>query len=185
MKFHFSGHSSRNLNGSQFSLPLSNKSFLGRGEDPPNQPRNPLLCLKLSAPSFLEATIIDLATTYPLYRIKTSSTTTTVMRRDSVTSSVVASSIKWPKIIPMKRAKARAELVLVNMRDGPWRGGNSLLKPGSRNKWVQAIFFLKMSLYIIYSSRKFRLPDHEYPMKWKLLGDLYWVSLPGFKASCF
>src|SRR5258708_1387187 len=130
MKFNILGHSSPRLNGPQSILPSSqNNSFLGRSEGPPNQPKDPLLCLTLSTTSFLECTIIDAATTHPLYRIKTSGTTTIIKRIESVSSTVVASSIKWPKIIPMMRTKARSEHVLVHMRDGSWRGVNSLLNP--------------------------------------------------------
>lgn len=123
--------------GNTSMFPPVRTGFLRRTENntPPIQLKDPLLSFTLSSPSFLDSAVQEASSRYPLYRIKTSGTSTTVLRRDlEVQSTVVAASIKWPKIIPLKRGKSCSEAVLVMIKNGHWSSGNTILKPGSKER---------------------------------------------------
>ncbi|KAF9523498.1 hypothetical protein CPB83DRAFT_688947 [Crepidotus variabilis] len=160
--------------GPQLTLTMSRKSilpplksgFLRRGSEPqlpPTSQKQPLLAVTLSSPSFLDSSIRDedSDSAQPLYRIKTSGTSTTVLRRDPSKSTVTAASIKWPKMIPLKRGKDGSDGILLMMKDGRWSGGENLLKPASKD-----------------GARKFNIPNYNHPMKWKQYGAQYWCTTP-------
>jgi len=93
--------------------------------------KDPLLSFILSSPSFLDSTIEESSSPRPLYRIKTSGTTTTILRSESGNSTVMVASIRWPKRIP---SKAHSESVMVLMEGGCWRGADTLLRNRPREK---------------------------------------------------
>jgi len=119
-------------------FPPVRTGFLRRTDSnnaPPAQPKDPLLSFTLSSPSFLDSTVQEASSRYPLYRIKTSGTSTTILRRDrEAHATIVVASIKWPKIIPLKRGKSCSEAVLVMINNGRWSGGDAILKPGSKER---------------------------------------------------
>jgi hypothetical protein len=93
--------------------------------------KDPLLSFILSSLSFLDSTIEESTSPRPLYRIKTSGTTTTILRSESGKRTVMVASIRWPKIIP---SKGHSESVMVLMKDGCWRGADTLLRHRPREK---------------------------------------------------
>lgn len=137
----------RGLSKLQFSLSLSSESSISRlflirnkrfrestVQGPPDRPKEPVMSFALSTPSFLACTITEIGTNWPLYQITSSNTTTTIKRKESDSTSVVAASIKWPKIIPMSRRKGHSESVTVLVRNVQWQDAGSLLKPGSKER---------------------------------------------------
>ncbi len=132
-------NSSATSSNMRSTLPLSPQpsllslkaSLLWRNGGPPLLDKDPLLSFILSSPSFLDSTIEESSSAHPLYRIKTNGTTTTILRSESGKPAVMVASIRWPKRIPSKR---HSESVLVLMKDGCWRGAETLLRHRPREK---------------------------------------------------
>ncbi|KAG8213676.1 hypothetical protein J3R82DRAFT_10373 [Butyriboletus roseoflavus] len=122
-----------------------------------NQTRTPLLDLKLSSSSFLDAVATDIDSDKPLYAVETVGSSTTIWRSDPWDCSAKIADIRWPKDLPLKgKGRDHTQGATVQM-DGPhWRETTSLLK--SRG---------------LGSSRKFHIPYHPHALKWKRAGNIY------------
>lgn len=99
--------------------------------------KSPLLILKLSSHSFLDSTLKDDLSSFPLYTIRTVGVTTTITRADPWDKSIKTADIKWPRVLPAKRkGKTVAEYVLVQLKGSRWKGSESFLKPSTSRKYV-------------------------------------------------
>ncbi|CAK5281326.1 unnamed protein product [Mycena citricolor] len=175
---------------SRSSSPFSERKSTTRLADPPRTPRvsvfssvvpylrrteifeevahnkTPRVTLKLSSVSFLDSTVKDDVSQNPLYVIRTSGTSTSILRSDPWDGLNKTAEIKWPRQIPTKD-KTRATLgVLVQLSDGRWQSGDAILKPGT----------------MLSAPSKFTIPDFGGSMKWKRMGNAYWCTTSSVKG---
>ena len=133
------------------SLPgsLSLPSFFTRHACPqpgPEHEKFPLLTLKLSSPSFLDALVYDDVTERPLYTVKTSGSFTAIHRADPWDGATKTAEIGWPRHVPDK-GKGTSDDVVIQMRGIRWDGSESFLRRGSSLRSV-----LQCPIYLIISS---------------------------------
>ncbi|KAJ6587215.1 hypothetical protein DFH09DRAFT_909742 [Mycena vulgaris] len=153
---------------SRVSVLASVVPYLRRSEsdDMPAHHKSVLVTLKLSSPSFLDSVVKDDASRNPLYVIRTTGTSTSVLRSDPWDGFTKTAEIKWPKVIPTK-GKTRETLgVLVQMSDGRWQSGDTILKPGT----------------MLSAPPKFNIPNFPHSMKWKRMGNAYWCMTSTVKG---
>lgn len=118
-------------------IPYLRRSDLEAG-DSTRTHKTPLLTLKLSSHSFLDSTLKDDLSPFPLYTIQTIGTTTTIVRADPWEASTKTADIKWPKVVPVKtKGKRTRDDVLVQLNGSRWKGGDSFLKPSVSKKCVR------------------------------------------------
>ncbi|KAJ7495893.1 hypothetical protein B0H11DRAFT_2001076 [Mycena galericulata] len=125
---------------------------------PVHHHKSVLVTLKLSSQSFLDSVIKDDASRNPLYVIRTAGTSTSVLRADPWDGLTKTAEIKWPQRIPTKGKTKETLGVLVQMSDGRWQTGDTILKPGT----------------ILSAPSKFSIPNFPHSMKWKRMGNAYW-----------
>ncbi|KAL4078541.1 hypothetical protein V8B97DRAFT_1280870 [Scleroderma yunnanense] len=119
--------------------------------------KSPLLLLKLSSPSFLDAVATDVSAGKPLYSVETVSSSTTIWRSDPWDGSAKIADIRWPKELPLKgKCKDNTHGARLQMNGSAWKDTTSFLKYGS-----------------LGSSRKFYIPHHPHALKWKRAGNIY------------
>ncbi|KAH0827497.1 hypothetical protein J3R83DRAFT_4209 [Lanmaoa asiatica] len=122
-----------------------------------NQKKPPLLDLKLSSTSFLDAVATGTDSDKPLYAVETVGSSTTVWRSDPWDGSAKIADICWPKDLPLKgKGKDHTQGATVQMAGFRWRETTSLLKSSG-----------------LGSSRKFHIPCHPHALKWKREGNIY------------
>lgn len=116
-------------------IPLLRRS---EAEEAPRHAKPPLLTMKITSFSFLDATVAHDDSQLELYTISTTSTTTTVTRSDRQGHCLRAALIKWPRVLPTKSSgKEATDGVLVQLRNSQWTAGDSLLKPtGTNSRYV-------------------------------------------------
>ncbi|KAJ6625859.1 hypothetical protein B0H10DRAFT_596543 [Mycena sp. CBHHK59/15] len=125
-----------------------------------------LLTLKFSSPSFLDSVVSDDTSPKPLYVIRTTGTSTSVLRTDAWDAETKTAEIKWPRVIPTK-GKTRETLgVLVQLSDGRWQSGDTILKPGN----------------ILSAPPRFHIPNFSHSMRWKRVGNSYWCMTSTVKG---
>lgn len=94
--------------------------------------KNPLLTLKLSSHSFLDATINDGLSDSPLYTIKTGNSSTTVLRYDPWEGPTNVADIQWPAHRPVKgKGKEEFKGVLVQTSGNRRKAVGHFLKYGT------------------------------------------------------
>ncbi|KAG7098471.1 hypothetical protein E1B28_000415 [Marasmius oreades] len=120
--------------------------------------KDPLLTLSLSSPSFLDSTVQDDMTSFPLYDIKTDTTLSEISRSDEWGNTFQAASIKWPKHVYQNKGKGKAtDGVQVQLRSGRWKSVDTFLSP----------------VTVLNSARKFYIPGYSHPLKWKAVGSSF------------
>ncbi|KAJ7091106.1 hypothetical protein C8R44DRAFT_412283 [Mycena epipterygia] len=135
-------------------------------DDMPTHHKSALVTLKLSSQSFLDSVINDDASRDPLYVVRTTGTSSSLLRSDPLFGLTKTAEIKWPKVIPTK-GKTRETLgILVQMSDGRWQSADSILKPGT----------------MLSSPPKFTIPNYPHTMKWKRVGNSYWCTTSTVKG---
>ncbi|KAF9010731.1 hypothetical protein BDQ17DRAFT_1421073 [Cyathus striatus] len=147
-------------------LPSVKIPYLRRFESrkhPPPITQQPLLTLKLSSPSFLDSFVKDDLSKLPLYTIRTSGTSTTIIRNNDYTGEMKTAEITWPKALPPTKDKGASDGVLIRLRGERWKGGETLLKHAS-------------------GSRKFSIPNYSHNLKWKRVGQSYWCTTAQLKG---
>ena len=87
---------------------------------------DPLLTLTLSSLSFLDSTVQDSCSSFPLYKIKTEGTLTEVSRSDDWGTTSQTASIKWPKHLHKHNHKHKGKTkssddVQLQIRGGKWK----------------------------------------------------------------
>jgi hypothetical protein len=151
-------------------------------DDMPTHHKSVLVTLKLSSTSFLDSVVKDDASRNPLYVIRTTGTSTSVLRSDPWDGLTKTAEIKWPKVIPTKGKTKETLGVLVQMSDGRWQTGDTILKPGTLLRYDRspssefAIVGLILSPFTSAPPR-FNIPNFPHTMKWKRMGNSYWVSV--------
>ena len=165
------------------SLPgsLSLPSFFTRhctaAQPGPEHEKFPLLTLKLSSPSFLDALVYDDVTERPLYTVKTSGSFTAIHRADPWDGATKTAEIGWPRHVPDK-GKGISDDVVIQMRGIRWEGSEAFLRRGSGLRSVHGPLILSLSAKLHHStSRKFNIPNYSQSLKWRRVGSLYWVRL--------
>ncbi|KAF9446228.1 hypothetical protein P691DRAFT_674056, partial [Macrolepiota fuliginosa MF-IS2] len=128
--------------------------------------KTPLLTLNLSSHSFLDSTLKDDLSSYPLYTVRTIDMTTTVVRTDPWDATTRAAVVKWPKIVPTSKGKNVPDGVLVQVGGSRWKGGDSFLKPTTSKT----------------GPRKFNLPHYSHSLKWRKHGTEYWCTTSSVKG---
>ncbi|KAJ7603932.1 hypothetical protein B0H17DRAFT_1232666 [Mycena rosella] len=128
--------------------------------------KSALVTLKLSSPSFLDSVVKDDASPHPLYVIRTTGTSTSVLRADPWDALTKTAEIKWPKVIPTKGKTKETLGVLVQMSDGRWQSADTVLKPGT----------------MLSAPPKFTIPNFPHTMKWKRVGSSYWCMTSTVKG---
>jgi len=94
--------------------------------------KNPLLTLKLSSPSFLDSKVHDGLSDNPLYKIETSSTSTSVLRYDPWEGHTKVADIRWPERMPIKgKGKENLQGVTVEMSGSRTKAVEQFLKHGT------------------------------------------------------
>ncbi|KAG6916025.1 hypothetical protein DXG01_008794 [Tephrocybe rancida] len=126
--------------------------------------KSPLLTLKLSASSFLDASVTDSATEQPLYTMKTLGPTTTIKRADPWDGDTKTAEIRWSRTVPAK-GKSVSDGVVIQMRGIRWKGSETLLKRGTMS-----------------GGRKFNIPNYAQSLKWKRQGNAYWCTTAAVKG---
>ncbi|KAH7910596.1 hypothetical protein BJ138DRAFT_1101735 [Hygrophoropsis aurantiaca] len=123
----------------------------------PRRQKRPLLVLKLTSLTFLDAVAMDAGSEKPLYAVETVGSSTTIWRSDPWDGFTKTADIRWPKELPFKgKGKENAHGALVQMNGSRWKNVESFLKVGS-----------------LGSSRKFTVPHNPHTLKWKRSGSLY------------
>jgi hypothetical protein len=97
----------------------------------PGHHKSALVTLKLSSLSFLDSVVKDDASRDPLYVVRTTGTSTSVLRNDPWEGLTKTAEIKWPKVIPTKGKTKETLGVLVQMSDGRWQSADTVLRPGT------------------------------------------------------
>ncbi|KIK98260.1 hypothetical protein PAXRUDRAFT_134595 [Paxillus rubicundulus Ve08.2h10] len=127
----------------------------------------PLLDLKLSSQSFLDAVAMDLASEKPLYSVETVGSSTTIWRSDPWDGSAKIADIRWPKELPLKgKARDNTNSTMVQMNGSRWKETTNFLKYGS-----------------LRNSRKFSIPHYSHFLKWKRSGNLYQCTTPTCRGA--
>ena len=94
-----------------------------------SQRKPPLLELKLSSSSFLDAVATDTDSDKPLYAVETVGASTTVWRSDPWDGSAKIADLRWPKDLPLKgKGRDHPQSATIQMDDQRWREATSLLK---------------------------------------------------------
>lgn len=94
-----------------------------------NQKKTPLLELKLSSTSFLDAVATDTDSDKSLYAVETVGSSTTVWRSDPWDGSAKIADIRWPKDLPLKgKGRDHTQGAMIQMDDLRWRETTTLLK---------------------------------------------------------
>ncbi|KAJ7217730.1 hypothetical protein GGX14DRAFT_597624 [Mycena pura] len=138
----------------------------GPADDMPTHHKAALVTLKLSSQSFLDSVIKDDASRNPLYVIRTTGTSTNILRADPWDSLTKTAEIKWPKVVPTK-GKTRETLgVLVQMNSGRWQPAETVLKPGT----------------MLSAPLRFNIPNYSHGMKWKRVGNTYECTTSAVKG---
>ncbi|KAJ7899039.1 hypothetical protein B0H13DRAFT_2196199 [Mycena leptocephala] len=135
-------------------------------DDMPTHHKSVLVTLKLSSTSFLDSVVKDDASRNPLYVIRTTGTSTSVLRSDPWDGLTKTAEIKWPKVIPTKGKTKETLGVLVQMSDGRWQTGDTILKPGT----------------LLSAPPRFNIPNFPHTMKWKRMGNSYWCTTSSVKG---
>lgn len=100
-----------------------------------NQEKPPLLDLRLSSTSFLDAVAMD-TEDKPLYAVETVGSSTTVWRSDPWDRSAKIADICWPKDLPLKgKSRDPTQVATIQMDDPRWRETTSLLKYSGLGRW--------------------------------------------------
>lgn len=136
-------------------------------DETPVPNKSVLVTLRLSSTSFLDSAVQDALSSSPLYVIRTTGTSTSVLRTNARDDSLVKTAeIKWPKVIPTK-GKTRETLgILVQMSGGRWQSADTVLKPGT----------------MLSAPPKFNVPNFPHTMKWKRMGSAYWCTTSSVKG---
>ncbi|KAJ7497602.1 hypothetical protein FB451DRAFT_1550428 [Mycena latifolia] len=143
-------------------------------DDMPAHHKSVLVTLKLSSPSFLDSVVKDSASPNPLYVIRTTGTSTSVLRSDAWDDGFSKTAeIKWPKVIPTKEKTRETLGVLVQMKDGRWQSGDTILRPGT---------MLRCRRARASAPPKFNIPNFPHSMKWKRVGNSYWCMTSTVKG---
>ncbi|KAJ6594219.1 hypothetical protein B0H19DRAFT_54236 [Mycena capillaripes] len=160
----------RPSNSSRVSV-LSSVLSLRRAETLPDDMgpahhKSALVTLKLSSQSFLDSVLKDDASRNPLYVIRTTGTLTSVLRSDPWDGLTKTAEIKWPKVIPTKGKTKETLGVLVQISDGRWQSGDTILKPGT----------------MLSAPPRFNIPNFPHSLKWKRMGSAYWCTTSSVKG---
>ncbi|KAJ8076385.1 hypothetical protein PM082_000806 [Marasmius tenuissimus] len=128
---------------------------------------DPLLTLTLSSPSFLDSTVQDSNSSFPLYKIKTEGAQTEVSRSDDWGTTSKTASIKWPKHLhkhsPKHKGKSKSfDDVQVQMRGGRWKSLDSFLPQST--------------------PRKFAIPGYSHHLRWRAVGSAFWCVAASAKG---
>jgi hypothetical protein len=102
-----------------------------RDDIPSRLPKNPLLTLKLSTPSFLDSNVHDSLSDHPLYAIKTGTSSTTVLRYDPWEGPTNVADIRWPRQTPVKgKGKGKGDMhgVIIEMSGCRMKTADHFLK---------------------------------------------------------
>ncbi|KAJ6498992.1 hypothetical protein C8R45DRAFT_99960 [Mycena sanguinolenta] len=135
-------------------------------DETPALHKSVLVTLKFSSLSFLDSEVKDDASRDSLYVIRTTGTSTRVMRNDPWDGLTKTAEIKWPKVIPTKGKIKETLGVLVQMSDGRWQSGDTILKPGT----------------MLSAPPRFNIPNFPHSMKWKRVGSAYWCTTSSVKG---
>jgi hypothetical protein len=101
-----------------------------------NQEKPPLLDLKLSSTSFLDAVATDTEDN-PLYAVETVGSSTTVWRSDPWDRSAKIADICWPKDLPLKgKSRDHTRVATIQMDGLRWRDTTALLKYSGLGRWA-------------------------------------------------
>ncbi|KAG6886882.1 hypothetical protein C0992_001789 [Termitomyces sp. T32_za158] len=123
--------------------------------------KTPLLTLKLSSPSFLDATVTDdNVTEQPLYTVTTVGPITTIKRADPWDGDTITAEIRWSRIVPQKAKNSDG--VFVQMRGSRWERIETFLRRGS--------------------GRKFNIPNYAQSLKWKQRDNIYLCKTAAVKG---
>ncbi|KAK2461082.1 hypothetical protein APHAL10511_006929 [Amanita phalloides] len=134
-------------------------------EGPPHHGKSPLLILKLTSSSFLNAVVEDEAR-QNLFTIRTDGNTTTVMRSDPCEGMTKTADVRWPENPIMLKGKGKLDGIQVQMRGNRWTDGEAFLRTGSGSS----------------APRKFTIPNYSHNLKWRLIGCSYWCTTPSTKG---
>ena len=155
-------------------------------KDTHTKPR-PLLVLKLSGSSFLDAIIRDDRSKDPLYILETSSDITSIHRLDHPRDvPIKAATVQWP-LHPV-RVKGKSGRT-IQISGGSWREAEDILKSGPLGNTAYAKTPLDhhlLPLLTVSSSssiRKFNLPHYPNSLKWKLIPGNCFCVRPCLHAS--
>ncbi|KAJ7282926.1 hypothetical protein C8J57DRAFT_1122944, partial [Mycena rebaudengoi] len=143
-------------------------SYLRRDSVPDDlaHSKSVLVTLKLSSQSFLDSVVSEDASPKPLYVIRTTGTSTSILRADPWNGHTKTAEIKWPKVIPTKGKQRETLGVLVQMTDGRWQPGDAILKPGT----------------MLSAPPRFHVPNSSQTLKWKRVGSSYWCTTSSVKG---
>ncbi|KAJ7902165.1 hypothetical protein B0H14DRAFT_2428908, partial [Mycena olivaceomarginata] len=147
-------------------LPALRRSSDTISDDMPGHHKSALVTLKLSSLSFLDSVVKDDASRDPLYVVRTTGTSTSVLRNDPWEGLTKTAEIKWPKVIPTKGKTKETLGVLVQMSDGRWQSADTVLRPGT----------------MLSAPPKFTIPNFPNSMKWKRVGAAYWCTTSSVKG---
>ncbi|KAF8210656.1 hypothetical protein K438DRAFT_1810088 [Mycena galopus ATCC 62051] len=162
----FSSSSSRSPDPRPSTSNILRASSTDTIPDEPALHKSVLVTLKFSSLSFLDSVVKDDAARDPLYVIRTTGTSTRVMRNDPWDGLTKTAEIKWPKVIPTK-GKAKETLgALIQMSDGRWQSADSILKPGT----------------MLSAPSRFNIPNFSHSLKWKRMGSAYWCTTSSVKG---
>ncbi|KAF7336054.1 hypothetical protein MSAN_02319200 [Mycena sanguinolenta] len=158
---HRSPHASRTSSVLSNVLPALRRTEPTPDETPALH-KSVLVTLKFSSLSFLDSEVKDDASRDPLYVIRTAGTSTRVMRNNPWDGLTETAQIIWPLAIPTKGKVKETMSVLVQMNDGRWQTGDTILKPGTM--------------------LRFNIPNFPHSMKWKRVGSAYWCTTTSVKG---
>jgi hypothetical protein len=154
-------------------------SYLRRDSVPDDlaHSKSVLVTLKLSSQSFLDSVVSEDASPKPLYVIRTTGTSTSILRADPWNGHTKTAEIKWPKVIPTKGKQRETLGVLVQMTDGRWQPGDAILKPGTMLRSVAPTNHISDAKFSRFTSAppRFHVPNSSQTLKWKRVGSSYWV----------
>lgn len=118
-------------------VPYLKKLSIGDDLAVRHQQKPPLITLKLSSTSFLNAVVNESHHYGPLYAIKTVGPATAILRRDPWQGSCKVADLRWPKHAPTRgKDKFVWQGALLKTVDGHWMATESLLKPAGIFKYV-------------------------------------------------
>ncbi|KIY50392.1 hypothetical protein FISHEDRAFT_71994 [Fistulina hepatica ATCC 64428] len=127
--------------------------------------RPPLLTLRLSSPSFLDAVVHDTRTGRPVYTIETMDTLTTITRSDPLQGPLSTAEIRWTRPSVSAKGKAKEGAVRVQMQDLPEQRADAFLQTHSRLSVSHK--FLPSSAQNAGPTHKFYIPGYRNALRWK------------------
>ncbi|KAF5348697.1 hypothetical protein D9758_006861 [Tetrapyrgos nigripes] len=147
-------------------LPYLRRLDIADDMQSPHAHKPPLLTLKLSSPSFLNAQVKDDLSRTPLYTISTKDSNTTLIRSDPWDGSTTAAQITWPQCASGKGKGKEVDGPQLSIREGRWRPVDEFLRPGS----------------VLSFPSRFKIPGYSHALKWKAVGSSYWCTAASAKG---